>query len=247
VNQTEVKAVTEIVNALIKTGTVHPGELGVITPYRGQRSLIADELTEHGEVEISTVDGFQGRERNVIVFSTVNTKHGGLEFAGDPNRFNVATTRPEQRFIIVGNRSAIHENAQSRNLLRKYTDYAGEVGGIFDWGLADWVAGIQSDQITIPTYDEESEEPTREGSCTGGESDDPSPWTETELDKQEYRRIEDLIRQSPTTNGELADTWDMIDGREAWNYLSTELTDYFERNSDQKIQPTEAARELVNS
>jgi len=244
VNPTEVEAVTEIVKALIDTQTVSPDELGVITPYRGQRSLIADELTEHGEIEVSTVDGFQGRERDVIVFSAVNTKRGGLEFAGNPNRFNVAATRPKQRFIMVGNRAAIQENAPGGNLLRKYIQYADEHGAIFDWKSADWDAGIPSGRITVSNPGNETDPKTPPSEEQSG---DPTPWTETELNETAYTRVEDIVRLSPTTNGELANTWDLVDGREAWNYLTMELSGYFERNSDQKIQPTSAARELIDS
>ncbi|SEP07062.1 Superfamily I DNA and/or RNA helicase [Halorientalis persicus] len=151
VNPTEVGVVSEIVRTLVNIGAVAPDEVGVITPYRGQRSLIADELTDFGRVEVSTVDGFQGRERDVIVFSAVNTKRGGLEFAGNPNRFNVAATRPEQRFIMVGNRSKIRSNAPGGSHLRRYIEYAGENGGVFDWERADWVAGIPSGRITVAT------------------------------------------------------------------------------------------------
>lgn len=239
VNSAEVKAVTEIVGALMSTGTVRPEELGVITPYRGQRSLIADELTEHGDVEVSTVDGFQGRERDVIVFSTVSTKRGGLEFAGNPNRFNVAATRPKERFIMIGNQTKIKENAPTGNLLRRYIEYARNYGAIFDWENADWAAGVPSGQITVSN--------TGTTSTEGGSSADAVPWAETNLNQTDYTRVEDIVLLSPTTNGELADEWNMIDGVEAWNYLMMELPDYVKRNEDQKIEATPAARELIES
>jgi hypothetical protein len=239
VNSAEVEVATEIVDALISTGTVQPEELGVITPYRGQRSLIADELTEHGGVEVSTVDGFQGRERDVIVFSAVSTKRGGLEFAGNPNRFNVAATRPKEQFIMIGNRAKIKENAPTGNLLRKYIDYASNYGAIFDWENADWAAGIPPGQIAVSNTSTTS---TYEGSTA-----DAAPWAQTSLNQTDYTRVGDIVRLSPTTNGELADEWDMIDGVKAWNYLMMELPDYFERNADQKIEATPAARELIES
>jgi hypothetical protein len=133
VNLAEINAAAAIADDLILADMVPPEELGIITPYRGQRSLIADELTEHGNVEISTVDGFQGRERDVIIYSTVSTKHGGLEFAGNLNRFNVAATRPKERFIMLGNRSAIQTNAPYGSLLREYVEYASERSKIFTW------------------------------------------------------------------------------------------------------------------
>jgi hypothetical protein len=247
VNSTEVTAVTEIVSALIDTQTVDAAELGVITPYRGQRSLIADELTGYGEIEISTVDGFQGRERDVIIFSAVNSKRGGLEFAGSPHRFNVAATRPKKQFIMIGNREAIQANAPRGNLLRTYIEYASENGAIFDWEQADWAAGIASDQITITHPENGSKTGATGTSTTAPSADTFQPWTDTELDKTTYSRVADLVRLAPTSNGELADTWGMIDGREAWSYLNMELQDYFERDSDQKIQPTATARELIES
>lgn len=227
-NSTEVEVATEIVDVLISTGTVQPEELGVITPYRGQRSLIADDLTEHGEVEVSTVDEFQGRERDVIVFSAVSTKRGGLEFAGNPNRFNVAATRPKEQFIMIGNRAKIEKNAPTGNLLRKYIEYASENGAIFDWECADWADGIASDQITITPLQKESKTDSTGTSATGLSAANSQPWTNTELDETTYSRVADIVRLAPTSNGELAEKWDMIDGREAWTYLTMELPGYFE-------------------
>ncbi len=247
VNPTEVEVAADVVDALIDSGTVAPDELGVITPYRGQRSLIADELTSHAEVEVSTVDGFQGREREVVVFCTVNTKQGGLEFAGNRNRFNVAATRPERRFIILGNRSAIRENAPGGNLLHRYLDHVRSQGGIFEWEDAEWVAGISSEQVTVTAPEYKKETGTGITSRDGGGSDDDQPWIETNLDETEYNRIRDIVRQAPTTNGELAEVWGLIDGREAWEYLSMDIPEYFERDENQKIQPTEKARDIVNN
>lgn len=246
VNPTEVEVAADVVNALINSGTVAPDELGVITPYRGQRSLIADELTSHAEVEVSTVDGFQGREREVVVFSTVNTKRGGLGFAGNRNRFNVAASRPERRFIILGNRSAIRENAPGGNLLHRYLVHARSQGGIFGWKNAEWDAGIPSGKVTVTAPEYEKKTDQKITSRDSGGSNDGQPWVETDLDETAYNRVKDVVREAPTTNGELAEAWGLIDGREAWEYLLMEIPEYFERNENQKIQPTEKARDIVN-
>jgi ABC-type lipoprotein export system ATPase subunit len=247
VNPTEVEVATDVVNALIDSGTVAPDELGVITPYRGQRSLIADELTSHAEVEVSTVDGFQGREREVVVFSTVNTKRGGLEFAGNRSRFNVAATRPERRFIILGNRSAIRENAPGGNLLHRYLDHVKSQGGIFEWEDAEWDDGILSGQVTVTAPEYEKKTDQKITSKDGRGSDDGQPWVETDLDETAYNRVKDVVRQAPTTNGELAEVWGLLDGKEAWEYLLMEIPEYFERDENQKIQPTEKARNIINN
>jgi Ca-activated chloride channel family protein len=58
-------------------------------------------------------------------------------------------------------------------------------------------------------------------------------------------RVTDIVQLAPTSNGELADAWGLSTGKEAWQYLTSELNDYYERNADHKIQLTQKARELV--
>ncbi len=138
INEAEIEAVREMVTQFIQKRAVLADELGVITPYRGQRSMIADAVPEFGELEVSTVDGFQGRERDTIIFSTVNTEKSGMRFAGNENRFNVASTRPKRRFVMVGNRSQIKAKAPMGNMLKKYIRYVERTGGIFDWQEGEW-------------------------------------------------------------------------------------------------------------
>lgn len=148
VNTAEVDVVADLVAHLVDEYDISESELGVITPYRGQRTLISDKLTNYGSVEVSTVDGFQGREREIIIFSTVNTEKYGLQFAGNKNRFNVACTRSKSQFIMLGNKTAIEENTSMRNTLRAFIRYVNKHGGVFNWDSGLWTNGINPSNVS---------------------------------------------------------------------------------------------------
>ncbi len=80
-------------------------DVGVITPYfaqvRALRDRLAPELA-HG-LEVSTVDGFQGREKLAIVVDLVRSNpDGAIGFLGDRRRTNVAITRAKRLLVVVG-------------------------------------------------------------------------------------------------------------------------------------------------
>lgn len=72
-------------------------DIGVITPYRAQVAMLKDALGEG--VEVDTVHGFQGREKQAIILSTVDNEIG--EFVDDPQLLNVAVSRAQRRLIVV--------------------------------------------------------------------------------------------------------------------------------------------------
>ncbi|CAB03612.1 Helicase sen1 [Schizosaccharomyces pombe] len=86
------------------------GRIGVITPYRSQlHELRRAFKVKYGKsfmstIDIQTVDGFQGQEKDIIFFSCVKSysKHG-IGFLRDFRRLNVALTRARSSLLIIGN------------------------------------------------------------------------------------------------------------------------------------------------
>merc|ERR1712083_699006 len=81
------------------------------TPYAAQVRLVRLLLAraglptsrEKGGVETNSVDGYQGREKEAIVISTVrSSSSGGLGFVADWRRANVAFTRARRGLVVVG-------------------------------------------------------------------------------------------------------------------------------------------------
>lgn len=101
VNRDEARAACNIVRQL----PYSRDDIGLISPYSGQVRLMSRILAarEDAPLEISTVDGFQGREKLAIVFSAVRSNNGGnVGFLADWRRLNVALTRAKSVLIVVG-------------------------------------------------------------------------------------------------------------------------------------------------
>ncbi|XP_030623784.1 probable helicase senataxin [Chanos chanos] len=88
------------------------GRVGVITPYNGQKQKILEAIArESGRdnkrqlpVEVDTVDGFQGKERDCIIVSCVraSSEMGSIGFVGNRQRMNVTITRAKFSLFILG-------------------------------------------------------------------------------------------------------------------------------------------------
>ena len=80
---------------------VRAADVGVVTPYAAQARLVREKVD--AAVEVASVDAFQGREKEVVVVSTVRANAGGdVGFLSDWRRGNVALTRARRALVVVG-------------------------------------------------------------------------------------------------------------------------------------------------
>lgn len=129
-NRTEASNVEKIVTRFFKAG-VQPQDIGVITPYEGQRSFVVSSMQNTGtfkkenykEIEVASVDAFQGREKDFIVLSCVRSNdHQGIGFLSDPRRLNVALTRAKYGLVILGNPKVLSKHPLWHYLLMHFKE-----------------------------------------------------------------------------------------------------------------------------
>lgn len=118
-NPSQAERTAAEVRRLLSRGIAAP-DIGVITPYQAQVRLLRDALTDVLEqgLEISSVDGFQGREKLVIVVDLVRSNdEGQLGFLQDIRRMNVAITRAKRWMMVIGDGALLTRHAYYKALV----------------------------------------------------------------------------------------------------------------------------------
>jgi senataxin len=92
------------------------GKIGIITTYKAQLNALKDRFQSRfgesifNEIEFNTTDAFQGREREIIIFSCVRAKStGGIGFLSDIRRMNVGLTRAKSSLWVLGDSRSLRQ------------------------------------------------------------------------------------------------------------------------------------------
>ncbi|WFR59892.1 AAA domain-containing protein [Anaerocolumna sp. AGMB13025] len=127
-NYAENTIVRKLLEQLNKDGDLSNLDIGIITGYRGQMELITRTVTNNGYdkiakmIDINTLDAFQGRENDIIIYSTVRTKNS-IGFQKEKERVNVAFSRAKKLLIICGDMDFFYHFDHPENKFVEIIDY----------------------------------------------------------------------------------------------------------------------------
>jgi hypothetical protein len=158
-NPVEASIVLSIVRDFLSEQEITKSDIGIVTPYAGQVNHLTlllnkdplfttateRDVMDEGEdartqlsggLNVASVDGFQGREKEVIVFSSVRSNTtGSVGFLSDWRRLNVAITRARRGLIVIGDINTLCNDYH----WHAWLTWMGSHGLIVDYN--DWTLG----------------------------------------------------------------------------------------------------------
>lgn len=125
VNYCEIAIVLTIVDLLVECG-VTGDSIGVIAPYRGQVDALKKILSHQVDVEVNTVDQYQGRDKKIIIYSCTQSKLNteasksstDVEILDDRRRLTVAITRAKHKLIMIGDANCLNNYKPFKDLFQ---------------------------------------------------------------------------------------------------------------------------------
>lgn len=118
----------------VTAGALEKSSVAVITPYSQQTTILKRVFeNENGpknyssKVEINTVDAFQGREADIVIFSCVRASGSkGVGFLSDVRRMNVALTRAKHFLFVICRCESVVVNPYWKQLV----DHAKQINAV---------------------------------------------------------------------------------------------------------------------
>ncbi|KAF8272687.1 P-loop containing nucleoside triphosphate hydrolase protein, partial [Lactarius quietus] len=147
INVTDAAIVCAVIEDLLRQNDVslRGEDIGVISPYIAQISLLnyllnvdpdrrehfrdilgAKRAEELAQIEVKTVNGFEGRQKDIVLFSTVrNNAAGSLGFLADRRRLNVGLTRARRGLFVIGGLATLRAGSAVRGAAawKHYADF----------------------------------------------------------------------------------------------------------------------------
>lgn len=158
-NQRQIDEVVQ--NVLPELGSIKPADIGIVSPYRAQTARMQASAGLK-EIEIDTVHKYQGREKRVMIITTVSNEAN--EFVDNPNLLNVAVSRAQEKLRLVVSKEMAEGNGNVADLVR-YIRYIncevipGTVRSIFDLLYGEYTAArleVLKKRKRVSKYDSEN-------------------------------------------------------------------------------------------
>jgi superfamily I DNA and/or RNA helicase len=127
------KGELQIVQKLIETESLDPLSTALISPYAGQVAAAKELLPK--TMRVSTIDSFQGQEKEAIILSLVRSNEEGIiGFLKDYRRMNVAITRAKEQLFVIGDSATIGADAFYNSFLT-YIEEFGTYKTVWEYEL----------------------------------------------------------------------------------------------------------------
>jgi ATP-dependent RNA/DNA helicase IGHMBP2 len=123
-NKKEAELIAKLVGEYLALG-LKSRDIGIISPYAAQVRLIRNLCRSLGEdIEIESVDGFQGREKELMMISLVRSNtEGEIGFLTEWRRLNVAFTRARRGLVVVGDSATLSHH----DFFTRWLDFLGSI------------------------------------------------------------------------------------------------------------------------
>lgn len=139
-NNLEAESIAESILPVLFNNSVSPNSIAIIAPYKSQvanikKFISKSTLLKFKNVNVSTLDSFQGMEYDIIVFSFTRSSNHKLApvvnnkkkftkvgFLDDARRLNVAFSRAKKKLILVGNADTLSDRRSHFDGFYNYTD-----------------------------------------------------------------------------------------------------------------------------
>ncbi|XP_065080261.1 putative helicase mov-10-B.1 [Ochlerotatus camptorhynchus] len=137
-NKQESRRVLQYIQKILTDGinerSIREEDIGVVAPYAKQVEYIRQGCRNYGwdNVEVGSAEQYQGREKPIIILSTVRSDCTHVGFLSNSKRLNVAITRARALMIIVGNPDTLQRDPHWYRLLRYIADNQGNRGVEFE-------------------------------------------------------------------------------------------------------------------
>lgn len=134
-NEKEMQVIKQMLWEFDKEEASREYEIAVITGYSYQKSIIRDfiaraEFRNISNIEVNTVDAYQGKDKDIVIFSTVRSnKNNDIGFQKSAQRINVALSRARRLLVIVGDKDHFMLNRQPTNKLPEIERYMSQTDG----------------------------------------------------------------------------------------------------------------------